>query len=331
METEHAATSASVAAPAPAVETSSGGRTRMAGWRMLCAGLSVLGGALLFVPLPESGRFWSTLADAAHAPFFALLAAVAMSVVPRPRSGAATIISATAVVAALTLFGLAAEVLQQWTGRQASWSDVAANAAGALCGVVAVAAARAPSRRRACLAGVAGLALLAGEWEPAWTMADWWWQWRQRPQLASFETWHELRHWSAREAEIARVAEHATDGRYALKIRLGPGRYPGTALVPPADWSAWSELTFDVWLAGTEPLPLVAKIADARHRGDPRDRFHQRFVLQPGFQQITVRLPITERLRSGRYLDVRRIAMFQLFAVELDRPRILYLDNLRLR
>jgi len=86
--------------------------------------------------------------------------------------------------------------------------------------------------------------------------------------LGSFETVEEAGAWAASGTTIQRVEEHATDGRFALRV-LFPGSqqdtWPGVTyrVVPPQDWTPYAMLCMDVYNPGQDSVTLSLRIDDA--------------------------------------------------------------------
>jgi VanZ family protein len=281
----------------------------------------------LFGPLPR-GRTMDALTDLGHVPLFVGLSAWLM--VRRRRAGWSLPAAGAAVWSAAVGLGVAVEVLQSLVGREASVGDVWADAVGALAGIL-LAAARERAGRVALLIAGAALAALAGTAWPALRLLDVVRQRLHAGRLAGFEDALELDRWDFRECRATRVREHATQGRFALRLALQPGRFPGAGLdSPPPDWSGHSRLAADVYLDGDSPLDLRVKVEDERHDGRLEDRFQRVVRLAPGPSRIEIPLSDVAAGPQGRLLDLRHVAQLRFFAVDLPGPRVLFLDNVAL-
>jgi hypothetical protein len=239
---------------------------------------------------------------------------------------------------AVVLFGALTELEQGYVGRGASWGDAVNDALGAAAGVLISMTLQRP-RLLVKLSGLfLGVAIvLLAELDSLATVIDLSRQRQVMPLLASFERKPDMDAWAPEAAGLQRVKTHATHGRCALRVDLRPAQYSGLVnFDPPADWSAYQELAFDIFVepAGSDantPLELIVKVADADHNGDYDDRFHRKRTLAPG--PHTVRIPLADvvPLPSGRNLDLRKIEMLQFFTIDLAEPRTFYLDNIRLQ
>ena len=86
--------------------------------------------------------------------------------------------------------------------------------------------------------------------------------------LGSFETEKEASAWAASGTTTQRVEEHATDGRFALRV-VFPGSqrdtWPGVTfrLASPQDWTPYAMLCMDVYNPGQNSLVLSLRVDDA--------------------------------------------------------------------
>lgn len=289
-----------------------------------------LTGALM-APISDVGRATAAVMNLGHAPAFGLLALIVHRLLARDRAAPsfATALMAWAIVVTL---GAGAEWLQTAIGRRAGWHDIGANALGAAAFLIFERGYPSGARLTRIGAIAASLALLAlASAAPSATLVDVIRQRREMPRVASFEHELELSRWNFKSADATRSTEHATDGRWSLRVDLLPGRYPGAGLVwPYADWAGYDEIRFDAYLDPGPPLPLILKIQDEGHNHLGEDRFQRRTMLQPGSTTVSVRLADVTSAPRGRNMDLSRIQFVQWFTVRLDTARTLYLDNVRL-
>jgi hypothetical protein len=74
----------------------------------------------------------------------------------------------------------------------------------------------------------------------------------------------------------------------------------------------------------------VLRVHDALHNNEWNDRYRKLFRVEPGFQTIRASL---EDIRTGpqnRSLDMKRIAGFALFTINLERSITFYIGDVRL-
>ncbi len=290
---------------------------------------------LLFADLGKSPSLLvDSLFDFGHVPLFMVVAAVVLRVLDtRERQKADLRVYAEAFAISLG-FGAASEIVQHFLpDRSFELGDIGRDAAGALAFVLVAYQHRRPMphARRVAMTGLAVLAVLAALVPVAAAAADELRARRDFPLLASFETTYEMKRWVVKEGSASRARTHATDGLYALELRLEPGVYPGATLdFPPRDWRGFESLAFDAYLEGTTPLPVTVRINDLEHNEQYADRYNKTFTLKPGANRVVIDLHEVERSPVGRRMDMGRIALVCLFSYQLKEPRTVYLDNVRL-
>ena len=284
-----------------------------------------MGAVAFLAPVPRD-RALDAAMDLGHAPIFAIAAIWAL---PRlKRAGVRRLVFVVLLLSAV--IGGLIEGAQSLTGRDASFLDAADDVAGGLAGLL-LGEAYAMRRHRAALAigGMVALALPSAF--PALRLSDCLEQRASLPLLSSFEHWIETDRWDATDCQFGRSAEHATLGRFSLRVELLPASYPGIGLVwPPPDWSGYGRLRFDVFVEGATPLDLRLKIEDQAHNGELTDRFQRVLHLLPGPHEIDIPLSDVEQGPEGRRLDLRHIGQMRLFAVDLRERRVFFLDDVRL-
>ncbi len=120
------------------------------------------------------------------------------------------------------------------------------------------------------------------------------------------------------------VADHATDGRYALRLDTSYISWDG-----PQDWTGYDYLKADVYCPGDSPVALYVEVRDAATT-DYWTRVNYNTVLPPGPSTLIVPtdLYVGEKSRPGRALDKAHITRFVFSLGEATTP--LFLDNLRL-
>jgi hypothetical protein len=285
----------------------------------------------LVFPLPFKSREMHALMDLAHAPVFGLFALALLDAI-RYFRGKTRTTSVVVVWISVVAIGCAVEVVQEWTGRSPSWMDIEADALGATAFLIGamLSGRRSQSFRLVGWIGIAMLLLMASI-PPGSVLVDSLYQQSEFPILASFESDLELSRWSFDECRAERSGTFATRGESSLRLELGPGTYPGAAMVHPiSDWSGYSRLEFDVYLDNEAPLDLIIKIQDEAAGKDYRDRFHQIEPLRPGSNTIRIDLTRVQLAPPNRLLDLTHIELFQLFSLRLDHAVTIYLDNIQL-
>ncbi len=179
---------------------------------------------------------------------------------------------------------------------------------------------------------VLGLLLLA-VWPLARAMIDERLAQKQFPVLSDFETPFEQYRWKDA-SQLRQVSSPVRHGTYALRVQLSTATYSGIRLFYfPHDWRGYRWLRFSVFNPGSREVALHCRIEDTRHRkGGQRfeDRFHRRFLLQSGWNDLTISLEEVRRAPDGRTMDMQRIEGFGIFVIRQPQPLVLYVDNVYL-
>lgn len=237
------------------------------------------------------------------------------------------------------LIGGVTELIQaQWlasTGREGSWLDLQKD----LLGCVLVLLFLDPTRRklkRGLRHALQLLVLLLTFWTLvplAYIVADEVVSWRQFPLLSGFETSLEIERWEGNSYRQV-VNEPVYRGIAALQVQLNTDQYSGVTLSHfPADWSEYQLLYLAVYNPDQEPLRLNLRIHDRLHQkfnNAYSDRFNIQILLEQGWTQIDIPLSEVAMAPKERRMDLSRIAGLQLFTVKLERPRTLFIDDVRL-
>ncbi len=156
---------------------------------------------------------------------------------------------------------------------------------------------------------------------------------RQFPLLADFETPFEQNRWKD-VRQLQRQKNIVRRGRYGLRVQLSTARYSGTSLFYfPHDWRGFRRLHFSVYNPEEEVLFLHCRIHDglhAQHGMRFDDRFHKRFELRPGWNDLSVSLQEVRTAPATRLMDMAQVEGFGLFVVRQPRARVIYLDSIYL-
>ena len=298
----------------------------------------------LVFPFPLRGRLWAELFNMAHAPvfFIALLSLTAFLDPPAvglpcrfAKLTRMTFRRVLMVSGSLMILGIAGEYLQKFANRTPSYADAVANLSGLLAGLMWVAAIEERGRRRLFLFLGTGTTLLGAT---VMALANSWdciQQYREFPQLSSFERPLELNAWEAHGATIIRSTDWSTEGKYSAAVAMGKEQYPSVNLEWfDGDWSDYSEVQLDLRNRGSEARVLILKVFDREHKQhnfDYDDRFHQEVQLAAG-QEITVTVSLHEvrHAPATREMNMDEIKILELYAIEPNEAFVFYIDNVRL-
>ena len=292
------------------------------------AGVVLIVGILLTMPIRYPGRMLGAVCDFAHLPVFAVMVYIVTRLVggTNPTWTLAATIAVTAAV-----FGLCAEVLQGSIGRSSTMGDAVSNVIGSIGGFVF--ATRSKWTRPALVFALLLLivAMVFVYLHPVGVVRDIVRQQSDFPMLASFEDDLELSRWTVRRGRFNRSQKFSSDGEWCIRWKLAPGQYPRCTLRwPPGDWSDCDSFEFDVWNESSEPIQLAVKIEDFTHNRRQDDRFERITDLPTGKTTIRVNLDDVRTAPVDREMDMTLISRVQLFTIDLEQPRVLFLDRVRL-
>ncbi|HFQ89334.1 MAG TPA: hypothetical protein ENK27_04570, partial [Desulfobulbus sp.] len=232
--------------------------------------------------------------------------------------------------------GSCIELLQMGVdGRYPDLRDVMRNQLGCLVAFAFFSPVRVPvagARFRLFQGGVLVLLLLTA-WPLARAVIDERLAQSQFPVLSDFETPFERFRWKdTRQLRV--VTTPVRHGEHALRVQLSTATYSGTSLFYfPHDWRGYRWLRFSVFNPGSREIALHCRINDAWHREHGQrfeDRYHHRFLLQAGWNDLAVPLADVRQAPAGRTMDMQRIVGFGIFVVRQPRPLVLYIDNVYL-
>lgn len=287
--------------------------------------LLLLGLPLLFMegPLSRDQALDRALWDLGHIIYFAL-AIVAL----RNRLDMRTWPHWLAISLAVFIISIMLEYLRYDIGHQQDWSDIERNLIGAWLGIFWLNKATPQIwTGRLIASGLfahqLSLVILA-----ALTLyrLD-----AQLPRLGGFETNYELRWW---QGPVSLSEERAWQGRRSLAVELVPDDFQGARMItPPKDWSAYERLSMAVYNPELTPLTLTLRIDD-RNSLDSNvaygQRFNESFTVEFGWNLVQIPLQPPQAPKSERQLDLSNIARLELFAVGLEQPHRIHLDQMRL-
>jgi VanZ family protein len=256
--------------------------------------------AALLIPFPglKGGQLrpalFHGLEDLGHPLVFALLSHTIATAIAAWR-GALASGAAVLLLAALVGFGAFTEVLQHFTGRDASIQDFAADALGAWTGLalfyLTKTRATADRKRRQLIVSllVAGVLSLLPF---VWTLSAYTYRWAQRPVI-----------WRAGSELLDKFA------------RRQRGEYPGLELTElPPDWREFRELLITVRNPSSKAALFFVRANDFEHRGRYDDRYNGEFVVAAGATQIC-RISLQKIINAPRTrkIDASRMSSLAVF------------------
>lgn len=230
--------------------------------------------------------------------------------------------------------GVVIELVQQVLGgRSVDGWDICRNLLGCLAAFTVTGSLPLGSRGYLLLSAIVVVLLCAAVWPLYPALSDERTARRQFPLLADFETpfeqnrWHDIRQLQRQENIVRR-------GRYGLRVQLSTATYSGTSLFYfPHDWRGFRQLHFSVYNPEDEALFLHCRIHDGLHEQHGMrfdDRFHKRFTLDPGWNDLSVSLQEVRTAPATRLMDMAQVEGFGLFVIRQPRARVLYIDSIYL-
>lgn len=288
---------------------------------------------LFFVGGPDvySSVLLNNLWNYGHVIFFAaaLLLAVLIRPIPFGRAW-------LWIVLAIFILGVLIEFVQNFIGRDASWSDIAHNILGAF---IALCWGQRATGSRYLLIGLRVLSVILMApmmWLSAQLIYSNWQMRTQFPLINSFETRYELRQLANIGAHVSwsKSSNYASSGEFSLAVKLTADPYSGIKWVGRyGDWSRYSFFAVDVYNPSEEEMQVVLKIADLQHdRGSNAldDRFNHRISLNPGWNNLRVAMDEIRNAPARRKMRIDEVNCLEIFAINLPKPQVIYIDNLRL-
>jgi predicted MPP superfamily phosphohydrolase len=128
-----------------------------------------------------------------------------------------------------------------------------------------------------------------------------------------------------------RSADHATSGRYSLKVTLPSGRYPGISFKNfRGNWAGFKRLEMDVFNPSPETIPFHLRIDDHKSGWEYAARFDQNIYLDPGPNPITIPLHTLKTNLHSKPLNLEKIERLLVFIPGNRTTRELFIDNIRL-
>lgn len=165
------------------------------------------------------------------------------------------------------------------------------------------------------------------------SLSDELWAQNQFPLLSDFETPFEIYRWDAY-SEISTDNTIARNGSTSLKLNLTTDKYSGVFLKYfPCDWRGYKSLNFSIYNPDVDSLMISCRINDGHHKKKNyhySDRYNNRYHLSFGWNDISIPLENIKNAPKTRFMDIANIELIGIFAVRLPKPRIIYIDNVRL-
>jgi hypothetical protein len=232
-----------------------------------------------------------------------------------------------AISIAVFLVSIIVEYIQHNTGRTRSWEDVERNLIGAWLALFWL---NPPSTQvwtgRFIATGlfISQLVMVTQAGVTEYRLQN------TLPVLSDFENDYNIDWW---EGDVSQTTERAWHGERSMVVNLSTQSYSGARLVRlPGNWTGYSNLKFEIYNPSLLPLRLTLRINDEAHKQllSYQDRFNSTFIVEYGWNLLEFSLDNVRNAPASRDMDMEQITHLELFAFELDRPREIAVDYLRL-
>ena len=152
--------------------------------------------------------------------------------------------------------------------------------------------------------------------------------------MSNLETLWEIYRWKGENADYVIDDSIHQEGRYALKVQLNVAAYSGVFLFYfQRNWKNAKKLRLSIYNPSREELRIVCRVNDFHHMQGKQlyeDRFNHIYTLAPGWRNISVDLADVKKAPKGRSMDLGQIAKVGIFALNLSRSRVMFIDDVRL-
>lgn len=149
------------------------------------------------------------------------------------------------------------------------------------------------------------------------------------PVLSDFETPFEIKRWESN-GRLERRREPDT-GNHVLKVYLSTDEYSGASLIHiHRDWDKFKYLKARIYNPQNKGLDAELRINDIYHELSNysyNDRYNQSIHLLNGWNEIKIDLSAARSSPRSRSMDMNNIDNFSIFFVKLNKPRIIFIDD----
>lgn len=286
---------------------------------------------------PPPARFLSHLFNFAHVPLFILISlAIWLSLSGQIQLHRNRLLFC---LTSALLFGIAIELLQSYSGRSASLTDLRLD----LLGIMLFLSLGPKPESKTTTKTIPNISsvhhfirLLVIAWTlfeliPLWQSITDYSKILQQPALLSdFETSGQSSRWS----QGRRSALNSSEGAFALHVDLSTERYSGSTLeYLPRNWLPYRSLHIDLYNGDEYQQQIHIKIRDSQAviDGDHYSmRFDTEYTLSPGWNTVTIALQEVAQAPQQRQMDLQNIFALTLFQMNRTAAGFMLIDNVRL-
>lgn len=153
---------------------------------------------------------------------------------------------------------------------------------------------------------------------------------QQFPVLSDYSKPFEIGRWNTSNARIN--ISNVENNKVLVVTLLPTGKYSSVALASfGGDWSGYRELVFDIVNKEVTELPITIRVHDSLHDNRYDDRFNKTFKLPSGVSSLSIKILDIYKSPKGRSMDLSNIAAVALFAIDLDKEKVIQLKKIYLR
>ncbi len=233
------------------------------------------------------------------------------------------------------VLALSTELIQSLAGRHFDYMDIYRDLSGCIIGMILLSRTGVYHRGRENFlrAAVIVFLLLIASVPLFISLADEYIASRQFPLLSGFETPLEIKRWRA-DGEISISEQFHHSGDFSLRARFTTRKYSRVTMkYSLGKWEGYQQFEFSIFNPDTTVLKAYCRIHDEEHRKHDNaytDRFHRSFILENGWNTISIPIDDIRNAPSSREMDLTRIEGITFFTVSLPSPRTVYLDDILL-
>jgi hypothetical protein len=291
---------------------------------------------VLFGQLPGDGRWVADLSNAAHGPAFAVVTLVVFVLLRHwPAKRMSLVGEYSAAILVSVLLGALVELLQHFTGRDASLADLGTDFLGTVAAAGGLLAFDQRARRRARLiASFLALAACALMIAPlAGTAATYLNRDRSFPTLLDLksplaDTFLRIgESATAERAELPRELQSAARDDIGMRVQLTEeSGWIAVLTEPVPDWREYTNLNIDVANPTDEPLALRLRVFDQRQQRNRRTGFRGSIELAPYSRAVhTFALDTMNSGETGAPTDTSLVHSVVIARAGSNRAREFYL------
>ncbi len=125
--------------------------------------------------------------------------------------------------------------------------------------------------------------------------------------------------------------DHATSGKYSLKLELYPSNFPQLLTkTEKKDLSGYKAISIDIFNSEKREIPVYIRIDDKKMVPEYGDRYTGSYMLKEGKNRIIVPLNNIKTESGDRSLDLKSIYRLFVFMKHPKKRTVLFIDSIRL-